>query len=192
MNVLLFLCKGFETMEASVFIDVFGWARNDYGADIQVMTAGFEKEVVSTFGIPVIVDQLWKDICVEEYDALVIPGGFEEFGFYEEAYDMRFMDLIKCFHKQGKLIVSVCVGALPIAKSGVLKGRKATTYHQRNGYRQKELAAFGVDVIEEPVVMDDNVITSWCPSTAVEVAFLTLHQLLGEEITHTVREAMGY
>ena len=26
MNILLFLAKGFETMEASVFVDVMGWA----------------------------------------------------------------------------------------------------------------------------------------------------------------------
>lgn len=30
MKILLFLAKGFETMEASVFIDVMGWARNLY------------------------------------------------------------------------------------------------------------------------------------------------------------------
>ena len=30
-KVLLFLAKGFETMEFSVFVDVMGWARYDYG-----------------------------------------------------------------------------------------------------------------------------------------------------------------
>lgn len=30
MKVLLLLAKGFETMEFSAFVDVFGWARNDY------------------------------------------------------------------------------------------------------------------------------------------------------------------
>ncbi|MBE5842847.1 MAG: protease [Butyrivibrio sp.] len=40
MKVLLFLAKGFETMEASVFVDVMGWARNDFGCDINVVTCG--------------------------------------------------------------------------------------------------------------------------------------------------------
>ena len=31
MKVLLFCCKGFETMEFAPFVDVMGWARNDYG-----------------------------------------------------------------------------------------------------------------------------------------------------------------
>lgn len=30
MKILLFLAKGFETMEFSVFVDVMGWARNAY------------------------------------------------------------------------------------------------------------------------------------------------------------------
>ena len=40
MKILLFLAKGFETMEASVFIDVIGWARNDYKMDLEVITCG--------------------------------------------------------------------------------------------------------------------------------------------------------
>ena len=36
MKVLVFCSKGFETMEFSAFIDVLGWARNDYNYDINV------------------------------------------------------------------------------------------------------------------------------------------------------------
>ena len=133
-----------------------------------------------------------EDVRVEDYDALAIPGGFEEYGFYEEAYDERFLELIRNFEKQGKLIASICVGALPIAKSGILKHRSATTYHRRNSYRQKELAAFDVHVVNEPVVVDGNVITSWCPSTASEVGFILLEKLTGKRMADTIREAMGY
>ena len=38
---------------------------------------------MSALGVPVTVDVLLQDICVDEYDALAIPGGFEPFGFYE-------------------------------------------------------------------------------------------------------------
>ena len=91
MRTLVFLAKGFETMEFSVFIDIMGWARNDYGHDTQVITCGFQKQVISTFNIPVIVDTLIDEIDVDHYDALAIPGGFEEFGFYEEVYSSQFL-----------------------------------------------------------------------------------------------------
>jgi 4-methyl-5(b-hydroxyethyl)-thiazole monophosphate biosynthesis len=192
MKVLLFLAKGFETMEFSVFVDVMGWARNDYGCDITVDTCGFQKQVVSTFGVPVIVDKTIDGICADDYDALAIPGGFEDFGFYEEAYDPRLSELIRAFHTRNKPIASICVAALALAKSGILTGKKATTYHLQGGGRQKQLAAFGVDVVNEPVVETDNIITSYCPQTAPDVAFRLLEKLAGSEMMHTVKAAMGY
>lgn len=192
MRVLVLLAKGFETMEFSVFIDILGWARNDYGHDIEVTTCGFQKEVISTFNIPVIADILIDEVNTDDYDALAIPGGFEEFGFYEEAYDERFLDLIRKFNAGGKLIASICVAALPLGKSGILTGRRATTYHLRGGYRQKQLKEFGVMVVNEPIVSDGNIITSYCPQTAPGVAFLLLEKLTSPAFADTVRTAMGF
>ena len=117
MKTLLFLAKGFETMEFSVFIDVFGWARNDFGCDTTVVTCGFERQVDSTFHVPVIVDTLIGEVRAEDYDALAIPGGFEEYGFYEEAYDERLLNLIREFDAQGKPIASICVRHCPSRKA---------------------------------------------------------------------------
>ena len=192
MKMLLFLAKGFETMEASVFVDVMGWARNDYNYDIEVITCGFQKTVTSAFGVPVFVDILLKDICVDEYDALAIPGGFEEFGFYEEVFSKELSEIINIFNRQQKPIATVCVGALALAHSGILTGKKATTYHLNNGYRQKQLAEYGVDVVSEPVVKTDNIITSYCPQTAPEVAFTLLENLIGTKAMHNVKVAMGF
>ena len=192
MKVLVFCAKGFETMEFSVFIDVLGWARNDYNYNINVETCGFTKQVMSTFNVPIIVDKTIDEININDYDALAIPGGFEEFVFYEEAYDEKFLNLIKQFDESGKIIASICVGALPLGKSGILKNRKATTYHLRDGYRQKQLAEFNVEVINEPIVIDNNIITSYCPSTASGVAFALLEKLTSKEEMEIVKKAMGF
>ncbi|NJJ37367.1 DJ-1/PfpI family protein [Clostridioides difficile] len=192
MKILVFLAKGFETMEFSVFIDVMGWARNDYDCDIDVVTCGFKKKVISTFNIPILVDKTIEEVCVDDYDALAIPGGFEEFGFYEEAYDMSFLNLIREFDSKEKIIASICVAALPVGKSGVLKNRKATTYHLKNGQRQRQLSEFGVNVINEPIVVDKNIITSYCPETAPHVAFKLLEMLTSREQMETVKLAMGF
>jgi protein deglycase len=192
MKTLLFLAKGFETMEFSVFVDVMGWARNDYHYDTQIVTCGFQKQVVSTFGVPVTVDTLICEITADDYDALAIPGGFEEYGFYEEAYDERFLRLIREFDAKGKIIASICVAALPVAKSGVLKGRKATTYHLQGGHRQKQLVELGANLGEGSIVVDRNVITSYCPETAPGVAFKLLELLTSKEKMEIVKAAMGF
>lgn len=192
MKVLVFLAKGFETMEISVFVDVMGWARNDYGHDIDVVTCGFKKQVMSTFNIQVLVDKTIEEVCVDDYDALAIPGGFEEFGFYDEAYDSSFLNLIREFNSKEKIIASICVAALPVGKSGVLKNRKATTYHLKNGKRQRQLSEFDVNVVNEPIVVDKNIITSYCPETAPHVAFKLLEMLTSKEQMDEVKLAMGF
>lgn len=191
-KVLVFLAKAFETMEFSVFIDILGWARVDYGHSLFVETCGFTQKVISTFNIPLIVDKTIGEINIDEYDALAIPGGFGEFGFYEEAYDERFLELIREFNAKGKIIATICTGALPVGKSGVLTNRKATTYHLNDGYSQKRLKEFGVNVVNEPIVVDGNIITSYCPATAPNVAFELLKMLTSEEEMAIVKEAMGF
>lgn len=192
MKVLLFCARGFETMEFSVFVDVMGWARNDYGIPVEVETCGFTKTVNSTFHVPVIMDKTIDEISADDYDALAIPGGFEEYGFYEEAYHSVFINLIRDFEHRKKPIASICVGALALGKSGILKNRRATTYHLQGGHRQKQLEAFGVNVVNERIVIDDNVITSYCPETAPDVAFELLRMLCGEDKMLIVKKAMGY
>ncbi len=192
MKLLLFGAKGFETMEFSPFVDVFGWAKNDYNYDVEVITCGFTKQVVSTFGVTITMDKTIDEIVVDDYDAIAIPGGFEEYDFYSEAFDQRLSDLIVSFENAGKYIASVCVGALAIAKTGILKNRMATTYHLGNGQRQKQLSEFGAVVINEPIVVDGNIITSWCPQTAPYVALELLEMMIGKEKSDIIKDAMGF
>jgi len=191
-KILVFLAKAFETMEFSAFIDIIGWSRVNHGHNLFVDTCGFTEKVISTFNVPVIVDKTIGEINIDEYDVLAIPGGFGEFGFYEEAYDEKFLKLIREFNAKGKIIATICSGAFPLAKSGILKNRKATTYHLKNGYFQKKLKEFGVNVVNEPIVVDGNIITSYCPETAPNVAFELLKMLTSEEEMAVIKKAMGF
>ena len=85
-NVLLLLCQGFEEYEASVFTDVLGWSRHYGDEGVSVETVGLRPEVTCTFSLIVKPQRMIREINVDEFDALAIPGGFEEHGFYEDAY----------------------------------------------------------------------------------------------------------
>lgn len=192
-KVLILAFGGFETLEFSAFVDVLGWARAEGALDIEFETAGFSKEVKSTYGVTIRVDRLLEDVDPDEYNALAIPGGFEEYGFYEDAYRNEAAELIRAFFEAGKPIASVCVGALALGNSGVLKGRKATTYALSGGHRQKQLADFGASVLpNEQIVIDGELITSCGPSTAVMVAFQLLAKLTDLESTKKVVILMGF
>ena len=106
------------------------------------------------------------EIDVNAFDALALPGGFEEYDFYKEAYDERCLDLIRRFKAANKIIASICVGALVLGKSGVLSGKNGTTYNKKP-IRHETLRGFGVNVLNQPIVTDDNIITSCCANTIV-------------------------
>lgn len=190
-KVLLLLADGFEIFEASAFIDVCGWNLVDGDGSTKVIICGLHKEISSTFGVKLIADITVDELEVDDYDALAIPGGFAEYNFYDEAYSEHFLEIIRSFHKKGKIIASICTGALPIGKSGILEGRCGTTYN-KGGIRQSTLRSFGVTVLDEPIVEDRNIITSWNPSTALEVAFRLLEKLTNKTNTNKIKSLMGF
>lgn len=189
-KVLLLLADGFETFEASVFIDVIGWNLVEGDGSTELFTCGLKKEIKSSFNQRFIVDYLIDEIDVNSFSALAIPGGFEVYGFYNDAYNDKFLDLIRKFKANNKFIASICVGALPLGKSGVLKDKKGTTYN--SSIRREALQEFGVNVINQPIVMDDNIITSWNPSTAMDVALLLLEHLTSKNNAEKVRQLLGF
>jgi len=189
-KVLLLLADGFETIEASVFIDVIGWNLAEGDNSTVLFTCGLRKEIKSSFNQRFIVDYLIDEIEINLFDALAIPGGFEIYGFYNDAYNDKFLNLIRAFSSDNKIIASVCVGALPVGKSGILKDKKGTVYN--SPVRREALKGFGVNVIHQPIVMDDNIITSWNPSTAIDVAFLLLEHLTTKNNADKIRQLMGF
>ncbi len=189
-KILLLLANGFETIEASVFIDIMGWNLVEGDHSTELFTCGLKKEINSSFNQRFIVDYLIDDIDIAGFDALAVPGGFEQYGFYEDAYNDKFLNLIRGFRVNDKLIASICVGALPLGKSEILNGKQGTTYG--NPVRRNALKEFGVQVLNQPIVMDDNMITSWNPSTAVDVAFLLLELLTSKKNAGQVRALMGF
>jgi 4-methyl-5(b-hydroxyethyl)-thiazole monophosphate biosynthesis len=128
----------------------------------------------------------------DEFAALAIPGGFEKAGFYEDAYSEEFLNSIRKFNAMRKPIASICVGALPLAKSGILNGRKATTYHLMEGKRRQQLAELGAQVVDVPIVDENNIITSTSPATAMDVAFRLLAKVTAHENADHIRQLMGF
>lgn len=191
-RVLLLLCDGVEIFEAAAFHDVLGWA-SEYGCEpLEVVTVAARAEVHCTFGLRVAPQRRLDDVRADDFDALAIPGGFAEYGFDDSALTEPVAKLIRRFDELGKPIAAICTGAIPLAGSGVLRGRTATTYHLMGGRRRDQLAGFGVEVIDRPLVQDGSVTTSAGPSTAVEVAFRLLEQLTGRANADEIRRLMGF
>jgi len=192
-KVAILLANGFEELEAAAFTDVLGWSRTDGTVHVDADVIAIRPELQGTWNLTVSPQRVIESADeVQKYDALAIPGGFEHAGYYEDAYHPLFSEIIRRFDQQKKPIASVCVGALPIGKSGVLKDRSGTTYSTNNSPRITQLAEMGITISKRMICRDDNIITSCGPATALDVAFLLLELLTDIENRETVQRAMGF
>lgn len=191
-KILLLLADGFEAVEASVFTDVLGWNKWEGDGSTEVVAVGLRERLTCTWNFTVIPEKTIGNILLEEFDALAIPGGFEEAGFYKDAYSEPFLDVIRHFHEKQKPIASICVASLALGKSGILQGRNATTYNHPTSIRKGQLQNFGAQIQEERIVQDGHIITSSNPGTAFDVAFLLLEILTSKENAKHVKDLMGF
>lgn len=191
MKVLLFLAEGFEDLEAVSVLDVMGWTEyREWVPTIKVVTTGFRSTVNSRFGLEVKPHIPLDRINPADYAALAIPGGFHSHGF-DEAYDDRLRDLAKSIHEAGGWIATFCVGILPVAEAGLLKGKKAVSYpFSRNHNNLERLKELGACVSDLPVVVDDRIISCTGPASSLEVAYQLLEGLLGKTHCAEVRRLM--
>ncbi|MCC5945105.1 MAG: DJ-1/PfpI family protein [Bernardetiaceae bacterium] len=192
-QVLLLLANGFEEYEASAFTDVMGWSRAEGLIPVGLRYTALTSEVRGAWNFKLKTDLAWGQVRVSDFDALAIPGGFEEFGFYKDAYDERFLELIRAFDRVQKPIASICVGALPLGKAGILKNKKATTYNLSKGKRLEQLQLLGAEVCHTNAIIETgHIITSQGPSTAIGVALRLLERLSSTENANTIKHLMRF
>lgn len=191
-KVLLLLSEGFEALEASAFIDVFGWNSTIGSKDIELVTSSIKNPIKTTWNLKVHTEVLLKNIHPNDFEAIIIPGGFGGAGFFQDTKSELFQNTIKKFYYENKYMVGVCTGVIPLAESGVLKGRRATTYLLDNERYFMQLGIHGVTPIKDSIVIDKKIVTSSSPGTAVEVAFILLESLTTRENCDFIKVNMGF
>lgn len=191
-KILLLLANGFEAVEASVFTDVLGWNKWEGDGSTEVVTVGLHKELQCTWNFTVTPEKLLHEVNLEDFDALAIPGGFEEVGFYEDAFSDSFQQVIRHFDDQKKPIATICVASLALGHSGILHNREATTYNHPTSKRLEQLQSYGATIVNKRIVQTEHIITSSNPGTAFEVAFLLLSNLTSFQNMQKVKDLMGF
>lgn len=192
-KILLLLANGFESYEASVFTDVFGWNLYEGDQSTELVSVGLHTILDCTWGYSCVPMKQLAEIDLDDFDALAIPGGFEEAHFYADAFSKDFLAVIRHFDQRNKPIAAICVAGIAVAKSGVLRGRSGTTYRFENNPRQDQMRAFDVDVqADKRIVEDKNIITSSSPETGLDVAFRLLEKVTSPANTAEVKRRMGF
>ena len=91
-------------------------------------------------------------------------------------------------HKQ-QTYISVCVGALLLAKAGILKDKFCTTFYSRLGLLE-QLSPSAKICHNQIFVHDDNVFTSAGITTGVDLALYFIELRWGAELTYKIAREM--
>lgn len=126
------------------------------GATVHLVAEKPEEEYIGKYGVPVVSDLTFQDIDPNEYDAILVPGGWspDKLRRYEVVLNMvREMD------KQEKPIGQICHAGWVLISADILKGRKVTS---TPGIKDDMMNA-GATWVHEPVVVDGHIISSRRP-----------------------------
>jgi 4-methyl-5(b-hydroxyethyl)-thiazole monophosphate biosynthesis len=105
---------------------------------------------------------------------IVLPGGLPGADYLNQ--DPRIQALVKKLAKENKYTAAICAAPRVLATAGLLDGKRATSF-------PGALDQFPVNNLayqETAVVVDDKVITSRGPGTAMEFALTLIELLLGK------------
>ncbi len=155
IKVAILVCDGFEEVEMTKPRKVL----QDKGANPDIISArdvvlSWDKDHWSEeYSVAVNFEQADPD----DYDALLLPGGVlnpDKLRTIPEA-----VAFVKHFLKKNKPIAAICHGPWTLIETGLLKGRKLTSYHSI----KTDLINAGANWKDQEVVIDDNLLTSRTP-----------------------------
>lgn len=167
VNIAVMVDEGFHDGEAYMPI---GYLTNR-GAHITVI--GPEPGLVTAYNseFTIHIQRAVDDVSVDEFDALILPGGRAPSKLRENEAAVEFA---REFFESGKTVAAICHGPQVLITAGVMEGVDATGFE---GIKD-ELEEAGVNYMDESVVIFNNLITSRIPpdlydfSAAIEQSVL--------------------
>ena len=120
-----------------------------------------------------------------EFDVLLVPGGY---GQQQLMNDEEVLSLIRNHFAAGRLVFSVCTGALLCGGAGILRGRQATTHWAA----WILLPYYGAIPVRSRVVVDGNLVTAAGVTAGLDAALVVASLLRGDAIAQEIQLSVQY
>jgi protease I len=134
------------------------------GASVTVAAPSLD-EIGGEHGYRLVPDALIDDVDPDDYDLLVIPGGFPDGAPATVRDHAAARDIARHFVTRDLPVASICHGPWVLASADVVRGRNVTSYWEDGVPADLERA--GGRWQDAPVVVDGNLVTSrWPPDLA--------------------------
>jgi 4-methyl-5(b-hydroxyethyl)-thiazole monophosphate biosynthesis len=178
-KALIPLAAGVEELEAVATIDVLRRAK----WEVTVAAIG-ELTVTAARGVRLAADTTWDQIEPDSFDVIALPGG--AVGTQALAADTRLLAALRGFDARAKPLAAICAAPLVLQASGVLRSRRFTCFP---GVRERfECGRY----CDQPVVEDENLVTSQGAGTSVLFALAIIGRIAGEAARRAVAEGMVF
>jgi protein deglycase len=176
-RALVPMADGTEEMEAVIVIDTLRRAK------WEVVAAGMKKGVITASrGVKIVPDAAFDDVDPSTFDVLIVPGGAK--GVENLLKEERLHEAIRRLHRAGKIVAAVCAGPLVLQQAGVLSGCKVTCYPDEAAKITQ------AQWMNEPVVIDGNIITSQGAGTCFKFALAIISKVDGLEKSQAIARGM--
>jgi len=126
------------------------------GAEVSVVGSGSAPSHTSKYGYPVKVDTFASEVKANDFDAVVIPGGYAP-DLMRRYPDM--VNLVREAYEHGKIVAAICHGPWMLASAHILKDKTVTSFFAI----KDDLIHAGAKYVDEEVSVDGNIITSRTP-----------------------------
>lgn len=126
------------------------------GAEAQFVAAEARKSYPSKTGYPCVSHKSYEEARPEEYDGVIVPGGFAPDFIRRHPASSRFIAQV---YRQGKLVGAICHGLWCLCSADVLKGRRCTSFFAI----RDDVAHAGGLWEDSGVVVDGNLVSSRKP-----------------------------
>ena len=110
----------------------------------------------SKLGYPAKSDKAAADVSADDFDILVIPGGFAPDYLRRHEAILR---LVSTMAEQGKVVAAICHGPWVLCSTQALKGKRATCFFAI----KDDVSNAGATYVDAEVLRDGNLITSRKP-----------------------------
>ncbi len=119
------------------------------------------------------IDRYLDEVAAADYDACIFPGGC----WNPDALraDPRAQEFVRAMFQAGKPTCGICHGQWVMVSAGILRGRRATAVWNIH----PDLANAGATVLDEPCVVDGNLITARFPYDLPRMIQALVKQLVG-------------
>ncbi len=150
--------------------------RSDDSAPFNPFTVSIDtKHLTATGGLKIIADYTFNNF--PKIDILIVPGGY---GTRTLLNNESLLKWIKAVSSKANITASVCTGSLLLAKAGLLEGKRATTHW--GAIKALKSISKDIQVITERRVVNDEIITSAGVSSGIDMAFMIVENLYGEQV----------